>query len=969
MVINIDKVTNQNLLESCIDEQVLQEMHFSKKDLQDPATIDKILKRKGVFEDIIKYTTWLFAALNVVAGIVVKIELKKHDMSEAGAIGFGVFAILELILIKIHELVGKLPAKAYEKNMEKYKKQIMDLIEKMKKKIQEDPDNANEYKKIIKNCEAVLAEIDKREKTAKKQELRIKVRYVERCYNTLKRWWGKPHCFDFNDGEAFYNEYSHPGIYCLNLAKEYGISEKQIIDRALLIDDESDKGYCDPENIYEYVAQWLSDDTDNEADELKKKFNNSKIHLYYMPDEWPVKFIVVNQKKIYDIDWLKGKHYPELVQGSVWYDPDYKLDKEALIEFDKLQGFYKFSECPDAVKQKDFLEELNKKSSVKESTDMVVNINESLFKRKEMSPLEQIEDMYKKFKAWWNKPHTLESLPGQKHSGITAGADLADALTYDSFQIAEAYGITESQIATRFIERAPKYTTIINQENYKKMYTDQGFNVPKMEAILKSEDLYNIAWDGNDFMKYVSSKTKKVYEAHESEGNENSFKPSKIYEGFHYKIDKEALKEFDAKYGFYKFSKCPAGETKKDFIASLDNKSSVKESVEETITEGFGIDKSQKASLSDLELSYDRKFNAFCLSVSSYSPEKLRNTLIQKQNALTDAQKEKKEAKDRYAKLAAQLKIDYLKNTIDKTNALINKKSKAVASATPKKKAVSESVEVLNELFGKKWKADKEAKSEPSKPTEPKRKYANLTKEEFEKCMSIIKTNVGKYPRLKKVINYDHNGCYSTYQKYIDFDEDEVVVAFLEWGEYDNEIKDEDKLEKLLNELDKDQDKCYASISKEFSQLSFKVEFETVPDAEFDCLCINSRKPLESTNEGFFDKKPKAKLHEFTEAEMSKIMADAKSVLNQAKFKSFKSCVTLELETNRYYKGIIIGHINTSEAPFAYSCGPDKMFDELDKDKKEFAKDLKDKLVADKLCVDEVTCAMQIMVIPGKEEE
>lgn len=766
----IDEWDQDILMENCINEQVLQEMNFSKKDLQDPATIDKILKRKGVFEDIIKYTTWLFAALNVVAGIVVKIELKKHDMSEAGAIGFGVFAVLELILVKIHELVGKLPAKAYEKNMEKYKKQIRDLIEKMKKKIQEDPDNANEYKKIIKNCEAVLAEIDKREKTAKKQELRIKVRYVERCYNTLKRWWDKPHCFDFNDGEAFYNEYSHPGIYCLNLAKEYGISEKQIIDRALLIDDESDKGYCDPENIYEYVAQWLSDDTDNEADELKKKFNNSKIHLYYMPDEWPVKFIVVNQKKIYDIDWLKGKHYPELVQGSVFYDPDYKLDKEALIEFDKLQGFYKFSKCPDAVKQKDFLEELNKKSSVKENADMVIDVNP-----------------------------------------------------------------------------AP-----VNEET-----------------------------------------------------------------------------------------------------------SEIKESVETSITEGFGIDKAQKASLSDLELSYDRKFNAFCLSVSSYSPEKLQNTLAQKQKVLSDAQKEKKDAKDRYAKLAAQLKIDYLKNTIDKTNALIKKKSKAIASTVPKKKAVSESVEVLNELF---WKKKQQTKQD----TKPKKTYAPLTKEEFDKCVKIFKNTINKYPLVKKWVEYKdppecEYGCCSSYVDYLKYNGNGVYIALI-----DTDFIDEDDFDTWID--DHFGKFYYDDLVKEFEKLDFVELFKDTIGPVY-CIGIKSDKLVESTNEGFFDKKPKAKLHEFTEAEMSKIMADAKSVLNQAKFKSFKPCVTLELETNKYYRGIIIGHINTSEAPFAYNCGPDKMFDELDKDKKEFAKDLKDKLVADKLCVDEVTCAMQIMVIPGKDEE
>ena len=197
------------------------------------------------------------------------------------------------------------------------------------------------------------------------------------------------------------------------------------------------------------------------------------------------------------------------------------------------------------------------------NTYCIEPLNEGLFKNRKDSPLEVIEEMYKNFKSWWSHPRTLESLPGKPNK---------DSLIYDSFQIAEAYGITENQIATRFIENAPNGTTIVDQKFYKKWYADQGFYMPKMEAVLKNEDLYNIVWD-NDYMKYVSSKTKKIYEDRESKGNENSFKPSKIYKGFYFKIDKEALKEFDSKHGFYKFSKCPNGETKKDFLKELESES------------------------------------------------------------------------------------------------------------------------------------------------------------------------------------------------------------------------------------------------------------------------------------------------------------------------------------------------------------------------------------------------------------
>ena len=100
------------------------------------------------------------------------------------------------------------------------------------------------------------------------------------------------------------------------------------------------------------------------------------------------------------------------------------------------------------------------------------------------------------------------------------------------------------------------------------------------------------------------------------------------------------------------------------------------------MTIGTGINESarseekakEKKDLSDLEFAYDKKYNAFCLTVSNYSVEKLKNTLAKKQAELDAAKKEKKDAKTRYDRLSAQIKIDHLENVCKKCNTMIKKK-------------------------------------------------------------------------------------------------------------------------------------------------------------------------------------------------------------------------------------------------------------------------------------------------------
>lgn len=98
----------------------------------------------------------------------------------------------------------------------------------------------------------------------------------------------------------------------------------------------------------------------------------------------------------------------------------------------------------------------------------------------------------------------------------------------------------------------------------------------------------------------------------------------------------------------------------------------------ENINEIFGLskkEKEKKKSLRELELEYDRKFNAFFLHVGGYSVDKLETTLSNKQNELKSIQEEIKKA-SREDKYSLKIKEDYLKNVCERCKQLIKKKKK-----------------------------------------------------------------------------------------------------------------------------------------------------------------------------------------------------------------------------------------------------------------------------------------------------
>jgi hypothetical protein len=67
-----------------------------------------------------------------------------------------------------------------------------------------------------------------------------------------------------------------------------------------------------------------------------------------------------------------------------------------------------------------------------------------------------------------------------------------------------------------------------------------------------------------------------------------------------------------------------------------------------------------------LEDLYDKKYNGFCLAISKYDKEKIKNVMDKKSIELKLAQDELRDTSDKSARVELKIKIDYLKNVINR---------------------------------------------------------------------------------------------------------------------------------------------------------------------------------------------------------------------------------------------------------------------------------------------------------------
>lgn len=326
------------------DKEVLQEMYFSKKDLQDPKTIKKI-------EDILNRTRYqnVAAIASTIAFLVpIAISIVINPLLVPGGILAGI-ALVVAIITRLYNWVETAPQKAFEKNYEKYKKQVKELKEKTEKQLakKENSKFASKYKEIITNCDKVLKAIDEREKKIAKLEEKETYDFVKSVYEQLVKFLEQP----YNCGWEGYRKLENIVI----LAEKLKISEAQFMNRMKKV---KYKNYT----LENAIIHFYGADYKNKNIDVKEVIDNEDFDTNNINLKIKVIEICSNDDNI-DYIGQDGNLYSIQTDNTLYKLSMYKeygdggsVDfvglEEYLIEVDKELGYYILSEPPKGLERK-----------------------------------------------------------------------------------------------------------------------------------------------------------------------------------------------------------------------------------------------------------------------------------------------------------------------------------------------------------------------------------------------------------------------------------------------------------------------------------------------------------------------------------------------------------------------------------------------------------------------------------------
>lgn len=338
----IEAYYGQTEAEIILDEAVLQEMHFSKKDLQDPKTIEKIIRRKEKFETLAKYINVTLDILGVLLSIGLGVVL--HSVIAA----LVALMLVALGLLYITVAIQDMPQRHYDKNVDKYKRLIKEFKEKTQKAIDntDDPKKKEKMKQIIANCNKVEAEFVRRDKEKVSKELSELIDFCKTLFPTTIEWYKNPgahipygHTGTFNKGYEFI------------ILKELGVSESKIIE--YIFKKCPDKVEIGKDLFNKYFG--YEGDDFNDFPSLKQIAND---HCIWFSSDDDFSRIISKEKKKCYYDCADGAATDSIFDlikiANFEYDLASKQFKKALIEADKELGYYLFSKCPEGIMQKEW---------------------------------------------------------------------------------------------------------------------------------------------------------------------------------------------------------------------------------------------------------------------------------------------------------------------------------------------------------------------------------------------------------------------------------------------------------------------------------------------------------------------------------------------------------------------------------------------------------------------------------------
>jgi len=334
------------MIESQIPQEVIQEMIFNKKDLQDPKTLEKILermkKKEPIFVTLGAIASFLTFALSIAISIIT-----------TGAFTVALAPFLFILSLMIFVYIHDIPRSQFNKDNEKFKKKVIKLKEKTQEKLDKETDNSKKtkYKEIIKNCDKVLAEIERREKEKKAKELEEETKKVKGHYNEAIGVLTHPEAIGF----TIYNEDISPWITILQLL---GVKYSDFLRKFKSAKfDNKDEFFVSLKA--RYFEEYKFFDSEEKMDDIFKIIpeykSNSPVKFIYESDSHG-SFIFYSQKlgkfMIYYGYGQKAKECCEEVDiFKYFYDKD-QINMEALIEADKELGYYILSDCPPGFKKK-----------------------------------------------------------------------------------------------------------------------------------------------------------------------------------------------------------------------------------------------------------------------------------------------------------------------------------------------------------------------------------------------------------------------------------------------------------------------------------------------------------------------------------------------------------------------------------------------------------------------------------------
>ena len=335
----IEAYQGQPTTEIVLDETVLQEMHFSKKDLQDPKTIERIIKRKERFETLAKYVSATLDMLGILLSIGLGIVL--HSVIAA----LVALMLVSLGLLYITVAIKEMPQRHYDKNVDTYKKMIKEFKEKTQKAIDEtdDPKKKEKMKQIIANCDKVEAEFIRKDKEKASKELGELIDFCKTLFPKTIEWYKDPgahisygHTGTFSNGEEF------------KILQELKIPESKIIE--YIFKKCPDKVEMGKDMFLKYFGY---DEMDFDDNPLAKQLANDHC-IWFSSDDDFSRIISKEKKKCY-YDCADGSGNDSIFNLLQFEEKfESKQFKKALIEADKELGYYLFSKCPEGIEKKEW---------------------------------------------------------------------------------------------------------------------------------------------------------------------------------------------------------------------------------------------------------------------------------------------------------------------------------------------------------------------------------------------------------------------------------------------------------------------------------------------------------------------------------------------------------------------------------------------------------------------------------------